>query len=355
MYTKDTYQMIGKYFNTPEEEHCFVGKFPDDENYAGNYCRVFQSRSPQMLRALYESDYIIVHGLLNKLVVILLALQPWLLKKCCWIVWGGDIYIHEKANKSAMEKLVERMKRFIIPRIPYVATLVDADYGLAQKWYGAAGKQLPIIYPVPSSNQSLMESLPKTKHQGLDGISILLGNSATETNQHFQALDWLARFRDENIRVYLPLSYGSGDFHAYAQKVIDYAVELFGDKVYPVTEQMSGDDYLRFLNDMDVGLFNNNRQQAMGNISQLILCGAKVYIRTDTKMWGHFRSLGCSLHDIGELAGMERLEELTEEPADTKAANQAVIAKRHDMRFKVEQWESLLNTLRQGKDKETNG
>ena len=46
--------------------------------------------------------------------------------------------------------------------------------------------------------------------------------------------------------------------------------------------------YYNHLKDIDIAIFNNNRQQAMGNIAALTLLGAKVYIRDDTTMWNHF-------------------------------------------------------------------
>lgn len=345
MFTKDTYNMISTYFNSLEEEHCFVGKFPNEGAYAGNGCKVYQSKSIQMLIALYKSDYIIVHGLINKLVVILLVFQPWLHKKCNWIIWGGDIYIHKKEKKTLAEKLIEHMKRIIAPRFPYISTLADGDYALAKEWYGIKGKQIPIIYPVPASNEELLNELSERKHSGKDCINVIVGNSATTTNQHFDALNWLSKFQDKKIQVYLPLNYGTGNFEEYAQEVIDYSAELFGDRIHPIREKMPGEEYLKFLNDMDVGLFNNNRQQAMGNISQLILCGAKVYIRTDTPMWDHFNSLGCKLYDIESIQLMSSVDELVEQDSFIKASNQSIIRYRHDMNTKVQMWKHMLDVM----------
>lgn len=350
MFTEDIYKMVSTYISNSGEEHCFVGKFPNQGAYAGDGCKVIRSKSIQMLIALYQSDYIIVHGLINKLVVILFAFQPWLLKKCNWLVWGGDIYIHQKEHKTMSEKVIEQMKRFIAPRFPYISTFADGDYALAKEWYGVTGRQIPIMYPVAASDEEALGKLREKKYERGKDVNIIVGNSATVTNQHFQVLDWLANIHDNRFQIYLPLNYGTGNFEEYAQQVIDYGTKLFGNRIHPLRNKMSGKDYLEFLNNMDVGLFNNNRQQAMGNISQLILCGAKVYIRSDTKMWEHFQSLGCVLNDIETLDSMASVDELMHQDIAVRENNQSIIRKRHDMSTKIEMWNRMLDIMRQGQE-----
>ena len=36
--------------------------------------------------------------------------------------------------------------------------------------------------------------------------------------------------------------------------------------------------YISFLGSIDIGIFNNNRQQGMGNITNLLYLGKKVYL-----------------------------------------------------------------------------
>lgn len=346
MFTKDTYEMISKYFNNSPHEHVFISKFPNHENYEYGNCKVIKSKSIKMLIALYKADYIVVHGLINKLVVFLLTIQPWLIKKCGWVVWGGDIYIHNKKNKNIKERIIEYFKCYIIPKFPVIITVSDGDYQLAQKWYGAKGKECQIVYPTPASKLSLLNRVLDVK-KDKDVINIIVGNSATETNQHFEALKLLEKFKNDNIRIHLPLSYGTGDFTDYANKVIEFAKSIFGDKVEPLRKQIPGDEYLYYLKKMDIGIFNNNRQQAMGNISQLILCGAKVYLRTDTKMWNHFKKLGCELSDIYSIDKMLTLDELMEYDLDIKRKNVDIIFKRHSIETKIEQWTNMFNLMEQ--------
>ncbi|MCM1132934.1 MAG: TDP-N-acetylfucosamine:lipid II N-acetylfucosaminyltransferase [Ruminococcus flavefaciens] len=350
MFTKGFFRMLSNDFNP--SEHTFVGRYPDEAKYAEiDQCKIVQSRSPAMFFSLYKADHIIVHGLFNKAVILALFLQPWLVKKCNWVVFGADIYSHKKANPSFTDRLFEKMKMKIAPKFPYISTFSDGDWALVQEWYGAKGKNLKVSYPLAGCNKELVNELQSVQKSD-DSIHIVIGNSATATNQHIEALDWLARFKDENIRIHLPLNYGLGDYKAYAKKVTDYAVKIFGEeKVVPLTEKLSGEEYLRYLNCMDVGLFNNNRQQAMGNITQAVLCGAKVYIRKDTNMWEHYRKLGCNLYDIEEIRQMKSVDELVEENPEQKKSNRLAMSARQDMGLKISIWKNIFDTM-SGKSQE---
>ncbi len=343
-FTKEFFQMLSRQFDP--SEHTFMGQYPHAEKFAEiGSCRILQSRSMKTPFALYKADKIIVHGLFNKAVILALFLQPWLLKKCNWVVFGADIYIHKKEHLSFTEHIFEKMKQKIAPKIPFISTFSDGDWKLVQEWYGAKGENLKVSYPLAGCNAELVSELRQTEKSS-DTLNIIIGNSATATNQHKQALDLLARFKDENIKIHLPLNYGLGDYKTYAKEIIAYAVRIFGEKkVAPLTEIISGEAYLRYLNDMNVGLFNNDRQQAMGNITQAVLCGAKVYIRTDTNMWEHYHKLGCRLHDIETITDMHSLSELAEEPPAQKEQNQKAMSARQDMNLKVKIWKNIFDKM----------
>ena len=42
---------------------------------------------------------------------------------------------------------------------------------------------------------------------------------------------------------------------------------------------------------IEIAIFNNDRQQAMGNITALLGMKSKVFIRDDTSMWSNFSNL----------------------------------------------------------------
>lgn len=247
-----------------------------------------------LLRLMYSADKIILHSLLNFNVFIILACNPYLLKKCYWVIWGGDLYSFMFPKNSLKYKLKEMIRGFVIKRIGFLLTYVKGDVDLARRHYGARGEYIETIgylSNVIPSNIPVSENNKKN-------INILVGNSADPTNNHFDALDKLAKFKNENIQIYVPLSYGNIE---YAKKVIDYGNSLFGDKFIGITEFMSYSEYMCFLKDIDIALFNHKRQQAMGNTINLLAMGKKVYLNEGTTQKEFFNNLNVKTFDIKDL------------------------------------------------------
>lgn len=129
-------------------------------------------------------------------------------------------------------------------------------------------------------------------------IRILVGNSATKTNCHLEVLDYLKKYKEENIAIYCPLSYGDKE---YGEQVAAYGEKLFGDKFHAIFDFMELMDYHKFLASCHVGIFACNRQQAMGNISILLRLGRKVYLRSGTSMIENYRNNGFVCNELDEL------------------------------------------------------
>lgn len=346
MYTKDLYEFISTSF--PIDEHCFVTQNDKHDDFAGlrgGGCKVYSILSLAGVKVLNTCDYIIAHSLISSRVLSLFAVQPWLIKKLVWIIWGGDIYYRETEPEGLKKTLVTGFRKRLYERIPYVGTVSSRDYSYAEKHYGLKAKTFEVTYPVASTHRDLLDSVRAARQKSKnDVVRIQIGNSATASNCHIEALDMISHLKDENIRVFLPLCYGGANSAAYASRITEYARRIFGDKVEPMTEILPSDDYLRLLSTVDVGLFNNSRQQGMGNISQLILCGAKVYLRSDVSMWDHFASLGCKLSDISDVRNLS-LSELTKQDRDVQANNIGVFEERHGVEKKREQWGALFSYL----------
>lgn len=254
----------------------------------------------QLHRKMYGADKIIIHGLWNPWVVRFLALQPWLLRKCYWVIWGGDLYAYKFALPSLYWRRLERFRRIVIRRIAHLVTYVEGDVKLARKWYGATGKYHEcLMYPSNLYNDIALPS------KELKTINIQIGNSADPTNEHFEMLDILAPYKDRDIKIFAPLSYGPID---HADKVVTAGRDIFGEKFVALTEFMSSDQYIDYLSTIDIAIFNHRRQQGMGNIISLLGMGKKVYLRKDVTSWSVFEKQGVKLYDISCLE-MDRIED----------------------------------------------
>lgn len=287
---------VGEYFD--RGEHRFIvhgGAQVDDmpqDNGIIHYPSLLKSALPVMAE-IRAARKVILHGLFSSHLLYLLMLQPWLLKKCYWTIWGGDLYIHQTDAQDWRHIKNEWCRRFVISRLGHFVTHIHGDYELARKWYGARG-QWHECFMYPSNLYREYPITPKPH----EGINILLGNSATPSNNHLDALEKLRPFADENIRIYCPLSYGDA---AYGDQIATAGRVIFGEKFIPLHDFMPFDKYLELLAVIDIAVFNHNRQQGMGNITTLLGLGKKVFIRNTITTWGALQGLGVDIFDAKKI------------------------------------------------------
>ena len=244
-----------------------------------------------------DAKKIIIHGLFGGNVIDYLFLNQNFLHKCNWMVWGADLYDYQNTQKTLIKKALKKLriyrKSIIIKKFGGIITYLRGDYELAQKWSGAQGKYYEcFMYPSNLYKEYELE----TKDQ--QTINIQIGNSADTINNHLDILKKLEQYKDDDIMIIAPLSYGD---QVYAKKVIEQGQKVFGDKFVPLTDFLAIDQYLDLLSKIDIAIFNHNRQQAMGNIITLLGLGKKVYIRRNITPWKMFEDVGIEIFDIEDL------------------------------------------------------
>ncbi|KJV44734.1 hypothetical protein VH96_05980 [Acinetobacter indicus] len=280
-----------------QNKFIFLGKLDECKLDTDDNTFCIDGRIKFFLKLMFETnraDKIILHGLFNIYAVLLFVLNPWLLKKCYWVIWGGDLYSFMFPKNSLKYKFKEMIRGFVIKRIGFLLTYVKGDVDLARRHYGARGEYIETIGYL---SNVIPSNIPASENNKKN-INILVGNSADPTNNHFDALDKLAKFKNEDIRIHVPLSYGDKD---YAKKVIDYGKSLFGDKFISITEFIPYNEYMHFLKDIDIAVFNHRRQQAMGNTINLLAMGKKVYLREGTTQKEFFNNLAVQTFNIDNI------------------------------------------------------
>ena len=359
IYSRDYYTFLNNNFNSNEHvifsyvkigSEEFKKNFYDEKAQTDSFIPVHSPLSFKFLRQVYTCDGIIIHGLFNIWYTAFLVLNPLLLKKCNWVVWGGDIYTHLSEKKSLKEKVRERLKICIGKNIGYVTTLTIKDYDLFKEWYGFKGHKFLTKYPTPLTRVGVLDALCEKKNERNKGIkfpvNIVIGNSATETNQHFEALDLLKKYKGEDIKIYIPLSYGLiTNYLEYRKKVVEYAVDLFGEeKIVPIYNKMDGTDYSKLLSTMDIGIFNCNRQQAMGNIAILMASGAKVFLRKDTTMWSTYVDRNNVVNDIYSISDSS-FDEFIFQTVNDRECNYQIIYENTSVEINTKRWGNIFEGL----------
>ncbi len=248
----------------------------------------------------YNAKKIIIHGLYDSRVIFLLSLQPWLLKKCCWVLWGGDLYTYSMDERNLKWKVKEFFRRKVIERISCVTTTVPGDFLLLNEWYSTKASFVEnLMYPSHLVRKNINTEV---RTDGI--IRVQVGNSADPGNCHIEILDLLSKLQNQNFKIYCPLSYG--DF-TYRDTVIEYGVSKFGSRFRPITEFMAFEAYSKYMNTIDVAIFNHRRQQGMGNIIGLMSLGKRIYLRSDITPFEFFKEKGFSVFPLDELEKLEKL------------------------------------------------
>jgi len=278
--------------NFPIEEHLFViyGKAMNELEYNPTSKNVIMfdtiNKFFHIIPYISIAKRIIIHGLFFEEVVNFLNQMPQsILDKVYWVIWGGDFYFPEEQSFT---------KKMVIKNIRHIITYSDGDVEYIRKSYGAN----PIHHRCFSYLNNVFDEnkYGGCKRANKHDIWILVGNSATETNRHELVFDKLKRFKDDNIRLIVPLSYGNDE---YRKRIFEVGRREFSNKFYPIVEFLPFEQYLNIIFNIDIAIFFHNRSQAMGNIIQILGLGKKIFLdRINNPLYQLFRNLGVKVYDF---------------------------------------------------------
>lgn len=257
---------------------------------------VFGTRKSKLLWFLklvvswHRAEKIILHGLFKVDIVLFLLFQPWLISKCYWVMWGGDLY-WRKYNKNGIKNwVVEKIRRMVIKRIQHVITYLPGDVDYLSSTYGSK----PTLHHCLLYTSNIFEELDieptkKTK----DSVTIQVGNSSDPSNNHQEILEKLKKIDSDFIKVFVPLAYGdkiNGDLVEKQYR------DFFGKRFNTIRNLVPLEEYNKILSDIDIAIFAHERQQAMGNIITLLGLGKTVYLNPKVSHWTLFSELGIKVY-----------------------------------------------------------
>lgn len=151
-------------------------------------------------------------------------------------------------------------------------------------------------------NYGSVDSMFRVGPDRVKGDNILIGNSASDTNNHVEAFDVVSKIRLGKRRIIVPLSYGNAD---YTKSIIEYGRCVFGDAFDPLVEYMSLEKYNAIIASCSVVVMNHVRQQALGNVNIMLYKGARVFLRSDNPIYSFFRDKGAHIFSIDDLIRMQ--------------------------------------------------
>lgn len=253
------------------------------------------NRNAEYRKMLHDSDAIIVSGFFGPAA----ATFFWntrMLKKTYIQFWGGDFYCFEDKAGTLKDKIKKILKYRVMKLCKALVFLIPGEYNKFVEITGISNNNC--VAPMPDDPRKRVDFAPyRTKKK--DSVTrILVGNCANKSNNHFSVFEMLKKFKDKEIEIICPLSYGDSRVR---DLVIEKGKELFGNKFVAITKYMDLDDYYNLLAQCEIGVFDINRQQAMGNITALLGMGKKIYIRRNTTMWDRYEREGYIINSISEI------------------------------------------------------
>lgn len=297
-----------------------------------HYWSIF--RHIKMFIHLRKSERIIVHSLASPILLCFIWLCPTISDKIYWVIWGKDLYYFHLLKQQKLYHLVyEWLRVKAINKIKHTVSILEEDFVRLEKWYNIKANNIECnnLYPycVPDIKGSYHDMSDK-------GATILLGNSASVTNEHLDAINKLVPYINEIDKIICPLSYGGRA--AYVKKVIKIGKEKFGDKFLAITEFMPKDQYFKILNNVDIGYFNYNRQEGLGNIWSLMFLKKTIYLKKSTSTAEFFDRIGIKYLSIDKRKE-EKLIVLNSEIIETNAR---ILSEYINIDKSIEKWRQIL-------------
>lgn len=281
---------------------------------------------------LKSYDLVVLHGLPTAWLIPMVVLK----QRYVWLGWGYDYYSRTFDSLLLTEPLITRKTA------EYVASSVERQHSrntiydilkavskrIARELFGSrfffkiAMRNLKVFSPVLPEEYDMVKEryglgddtkyapwnygiLEKHFINNIDADNIemandiLLGNSATPTNNHIEILEILEHSRQHRT-VYIPLSYGDMEYAGIVKDYIAHSSVLASTcKVLDTFMPLA--DYNTIINGCGFVIMNHVRQQALGNIVAMMYRGAKIFLREESVLYNHFKGINAYIYSIQEL------------------------------------------------------
>ena len=254
-----------------------------------------------------------------------------------WCVWGADLYNTFLVNrgysiyyepqflgkllniKNLIKKILLKfsiisptekyMLNFIKDHINYLVSSVD--FFIAKQFLGnyIKGEQVKNFNYYPIENV-----LGNLSSQMVNGNIIMIGNSASFTNNHSYAFKYLSKLNIKGKQIVTPLNYGGSP--DYIKHIIKQGKRIWTDSYKPLLDFLPLDEYNKLMLSSEICIFSNWRQEAAGNIRIALYLGAKVFMSEKSPFFHYLLNLGIKVFSLEKMSQID-----LDTPLDNKTKN----------------------------------
>lgn len=124
---------------------------------------------------------------------------------------------------------------------------------------------------------------------------ILIGNSATPSNNHLEVFNLLKKTKGRQKKLVVPISYGDPK---YAEKLIEKSRKFDFENINFLQTFLSLEEYQTVLKRCSIVIMNHYRQQAVGNVLNSVALGAKVFLSNKSTLFTYLKRIGCNIYSV---------------------------------------------------------
>lgn len=264
-----------------------------------------------LYKRMADADKIIFHSLIfnsNKFLLFFAVLKKFL-KKSVWIEWGGDLYNWKREETDLKSRVLNYLNHKIRAEIPVVGTTFEYDNIAIKRDFG--DKRI-YFTPLPfgTDRMDLLKEVC-THHKRTDGpVRIQVAHNILPINNHLSILEKLEKFKLKNIRIIMPISYGTfgigGKFAGltYKRNVQICAKNMFPENITFMSKGIALKYYLRYLWNIDIAVFDCDRPIALANIYYLYFLGKKIFVPRKSPQYSFFIDQGMRIFATEDISKM---------------------------------------------------
>lgn len=340
-FIEDSRMIFEKYFPS---ENVFVvnsdapklNMIKNDENFVK--IKLAEKSSLQKLDKICEDNdikAIVLHGISVCEYPIITLLKKKYHCKVYWIFWGFELYLllgyeNNYPLIDSTQSIFNRETIFLPNRLSKWARIITnnylpktlknllqdidyfcfwnrEDYELLLRYYPCSIKYKFFAYSANFKGMLGTNLFPLKEERSL---KIMINHQASFYGNHDTIFNRIATIDKDNLFTkVVPLSYGN---KVIKEKVLKLGKNLFDSKFSPILDYMSKEEYFKIINNMDVAIFGQRRQEASGNIIQMLKNGTKVFLRNDNNLLDYYRKQGYNIYSFEEdLNSMDDLQPLS--------------------------------------------
>ncbi|WP_282131539.1 TDP-N-acetylfucosamine:lipid II N-acetylfucosaminyltransferase [Pseudoalteromonas aliena] len=290
-----------------------------------------------LLNDLTKADNVVFHGVFDMHIWKKLLFNPVTKRSSC-VLWGAELYRHTKAGRTIKQRIVHVLHALVINRFNHVFALNPGDAQLAKQ---VLKRKAVDVLPYPLIGMQVQETTTSANFTK-QPLKILLGNSAASSNNHIEALDKLSHLAGCNIQIIMPLNYG-GEAH-YVERVISHANALFANKAVAITSMLSKAQYDDLLNDVNITVFAQQRQQGLYVAYAMLLMGKPLFLLASTSSYSNLTSLGFDVYKTQTLTALS-FDELAQLASKQNSKNADLMQQHFTEQALAPKWRAMLQSL----------